>query len=98
MTWCGGAPSADAFGPIALSRRGVGKRREEIDRVVVWVDDLRVALAPEGVPRFLLRSKAGRDHPRVRRVDVAGGGALKGEAHAVPCRLGPVRVKLLDEL
>src|SRR2546430_16043620 len=72
------------------------ERREEIDRVVVRVDDLSVALAPEGIPGLLLRSKARRDDTRVRGVDVARRGALEGEAHGGAFRLNPIRPERLD--
>src|SRR5205814_5583848 len=85
-------------GPLRYLGGRVRERREEIDRVVIRVDDLRVTLTPEGVPRLFLRSKARRDHSRVRRVDVAWRRALEREAHAMPGRLGPIGVELLDEL
>src|SRR6266850_1476796 len=85
-------------GPFVCLGGRVRKRGEEIDSVVIGVDDLGVALAPEGVPRLFLRSKARGDDSRVRRVDVAGRRALEGETHAVAFRLNPIGIELLDEL
>ena len=76
------AASADQAVPLALaagrpgrlSRRALGalERREEVDRHAVGVGELRVALAPEGVPRLLLAREACRDDARVDLVHLGG--------------------------
>ena len=81
---CGGRGARDAG--RATSRA----RREEVDGHAVGIAQLRVALAPERVPRLLLRVEPGRRHPRVELVDLGGARALERERELIADLARPV--------
>src|SRR5438034_7925801 len=84
--------------PLSISRGRGRKLCEEIHHVVVGVDDLRIALTPERVPRILLRAKSSAHDARVRCVDLSGRGTLERQTHAVSLGIDPVGIELLDQL
>src|ERR1041385_7506793 len=67
------------------SERGV-----EVDADPLRVLELRVALAPERVPRLLLAVEARLDDARVGLVDLGGASALEGERDLVAGLARPV--------
>src|SRR5438093_4713759 len=83
---------------IPASGCGGRKRGEQIDDVVIRIDHLRVALAPERVPRLLLGAEAGGCDTLVHAIDLGGARAFEGETHAMAGGLAPPRIELLDQL
>src|SRR5205814_1845718 len=59
----------------------LGKRRVEIDHGAVRILQLCVALAPERIPRLLVRTPAGVEQLAVHTVDLVGRLAPKGAAY-----------------
>src|SRR5436309_3619884 len=82
--------------PPRLVRRW--KRGEEVDRDAVRIGELRVALAPERVPRLLLAVESGADDPRVELVNFFRAAALEGERELVARHARPVRPEAADDL
>src|SRR3954468_21445706 len=82
--------------PPRLIRRW--KRGEEVDRDAVGIGELRVALAPERVPRLLLAVEPATDDPRVELVNFFRAAALEGERELVPRRPRPLRPEAADDL
>src|SRR6185437_3086376 len=68
--------------------------RVEVHVVAVRVDQYRVPLAPEGVPRLLVGGVAGPGQVGEDAVDLGRAGALEGEAEGVAAGRGrPARVE-----
>src|SRR3954447_20871030 len=82
--------------PPRLVRRW--KRGEEVDRDAVGIGELRVALAPERVPRLFLAVESGTDDPRVELVHLRGARTLEGKRELVPRRPRPLRPEAADDL
>jgi hypothetical protein len=90
---------------LARTPRGVDahesglKRGEQIDRIPVWIMYLRVALAPERVPRLLDTGGAGVDQLAVHAIDVVHRITQEGDPNSgATRRWGPLGSERLDRL
>src|SRR5206468_2251207 len=64
----------------------------------VRIQELRVALAPERIPRLLLAVEAGLDNACVRLVHLARAPAFERERHLITGRASPLWAKAEDDV
>src|SRR5947209_2806115 len=82
-----GIPHLVASASPPLTRgKSSSERREQVNHAAVGIPHLRVALAPERIPRFSMSLSAGRSEFSVQPVDLVRRLTAEGYGHAMAAR------------